>query len=106
MLARRSIARLYTHQAQALDLARQGKDFVVVTGTASGKSLCYQVPILEMLLQDRGAKALLLFPTKALSQDQFRAFGEALDGAGMQDVLAGVYDGDTPHHAPRKLREE
>jgi len=99
------IERLYTHQAQALDLVREGKNVLVVTGTASGKSLCYVIPIIETLLDDPEARALLLFPTKALSQDQFKAFSAALDAAGLDDALAGVYDGDTPSAMRRKLRD-
>ncbi len=104
-LRERGIQRLYCHQARAIDAVREGRDVVVVTGTASGKSLCYQVPIIEALEADPGAAALLLFPTKALSQDQFRAFATALDGAGMGDVLAGVFDGDTPGPLRRRLRD-
>jgi len=105
VLRSRGIERLYTHQAQALDLVRQGKNVLVVTGTASGKSLCYVIPIIETLLDDPEARALLLFPTKALSQDQFKAFSAALDAAGLDDALAGVYDGDTPSAMRRKLRD-
>lgn len=70
MLAARGIERLYTHQAQAIDAARAGEDLVIVTGTASGKSLCYTAPLLERLAEDPRATALLLFPTKALTQDR------------------------------------
>ena len=105
MLAGRGITRLYAHQAEALDRARAGQDVVIVTGTASGKSLCYTAPLLEMLLADPEAKALLLFPTKALCQDQFRAFQEALAGAGMGETLAGVFDGDSPADSRRRLRD-
>lgn len=104
-LRSRGIGRLYSHQAEAIDRIRAGENVLVVTGTASGKSLCYVVPILEMLLSDPEAKALLLFPTKALSQDQFKGFRAALDAAGMSDVLAGVFDGDTPSTMRRKLRD-
>ena len=81
---------LWAHQARAVDLARNGRSVVVATGTASGKSLCYQVPIAEAVLD--GGTALLLYPTKALAQDQLRAFG-ALDVPGLVPV---TYDGDTP----------
>jgi len=77
----------------------------VTTGTASGKSLCYVLPILEMLARGEGGGALLLFPTKALCQDQFQSFRRVLDAAGLTDVLAGVYDGDTPAHVRRRLRD-
>ncbi len=106
MLAARGIKQLYSHQAEALDSFHAGEDTLIVTGTASGKSLCYVVPIVEMLLNDREATALLLFPTKALSQDQFRGFDEALKVAGLEQVSAGVYDGDTPSTTRRKLRDQ
>ncbi len=105
MLESRGIQRLYCHQADALDRVHNGEDVLVVTGTASGKSLCYVVPIIEALIADPDATALLLFPTKALCQDQFRGFSRALDAAGLSRVLAGVYDGDTPSPMRRKLRD-
>jgi DEAD/DEAH box helicase domain-containing protein len=66
------VERLYTHQARALDRALAREHTVVVTGTASGKTLCYNLPVLETLLADPGARALYLFPTKALAQDQLK----------------------------------
>jgi DEAD/DEAH box helicase domain-containing protein len=105
VLSARGIERLYAHQAQAIDAARDGCNVLIATGTASGKSLCYQIPIIETLCADPEARALLLFPTKALTQDQFRAFNEALKAAGLDNVLAGVYDGDTPSTTRRKLRD-
>jgi len=104
-LAAAGVGRLYSHQAEAIAAVMGGRDVLVVTGTASGKSLCYLVPILEMLRADPDGRALLLFPTKALCQDQFRAFSAALAVAGMGGVLAGVFDGDTPPHLRRKLRD-
>ena len=115
MLAAAGIEQLYTHQVDAIAAARQGKDVLVTTGTASGKSLCYVVPIIETLARapafstdvgEDGATALLLFPTKALCQDQFKAFGAGLAAAGLDGVLAGVYDGDTPANMRRKLRDK
>jgi DEAD/DEAH box helicase domain-containing protein len=87
----RGIERLYRHQAQAIRRARNGINTVVVAGTASGKSLCYQAPIAEASLADPHATALLLFPTKALTQDQFRT----LHGLGLAPLSPAVYDGDT-----------
>src|SRR5262245_34401227 len=75
-LAARGVAQLYAHQAVALDAARSGAHLGVVTATASGKTLCYQLPTLEALLADSSARALFLFPTKALAHDQLRS----LDG--------------------------
>ena len=90
VVGRRPAPRLWTHQAEAIDLARDGHDVAVATGTASGKSLCYQVPIAEAVLVG-GATALLVFPTKALAQDQLRSIA-ALDVPGL---VAATYDGDT-----------
>jgi DEAD/DEAH box helicase domain-containing protein len=104
ILAASGIEQLYSHQAAAIDSLRNGNNVVVATGTASGKSLCYQIPLIETLLSDPAARAILMFPTKALCQDQFKAFRRALDAAGARGVLAGVYDGDTPADLRRKLR--
>ena len=82
---------LWTHQAAAIDAARAGRSVVVATGTASGKSLCYQVPIAEAVVGDPPGTALLLYPTKALAQDQLRSL-TALDIPGL---VAATYDGDT-----------
>ncbi len=105
MLAARGIDRLYRHQARAIAAARAGEDVLVATGTASGKSLCYQLPLIERLHADPGATALLIFPTKALCQDQFQGLNAALTAAGLPDILAGVYDGDTPSTTRRRLRD-
>jgi DEAD/DEAH box helicase domain-containing protein len=94
-LRRRGIEQLYSHQAQALAELRAGRDIVVVTPTASGKSLCYDVPVLQALAEDPAARALYLFPTKALGQDQLASFRELASSAGLA-VNAGIYDGDTP----------
>jgi DEAD/DEAH box helicase domain-containing protein len=83
---------LWVHQAQAIDLARAGRSVAVATGTASGKSLCYQLPIAEASLDRPAGTALLLYPTKALAQDQLRSLG----GLGVDGLVPAVYDGDTP----------
>ncbi len=88
------ITQLYTHQAQAVTLARAGAHVGIVTSTASGKTLCYHLPTLERLLVDPRNRALYLFPTKALAQDQLRALQELAHG--LPHVRAAVYDGDTP----------
>ena len=105
MLKSMGVAQLYSHQAEAIAAVRDGRDVLVVTGTASGKSLCYVVPIAETLQADPGSRSLLLFPTKALCQDQFKAFRAGLDAAGRHNVPAGVFDGDTPPSTRRKLRD-
>ena len=81
MLAARGIGQLYSHQAEAVDRARRGENVLLSTGTASGKTLGYAIPLIETLTDDPDARALMLFPTKALCQDQFRSFRAALDAA-------------------------
>ena len=95
----------YSHQAEAIQAIQDGRDILIVTGTASGKSLCYVVPIIEALQAEPDSRSLLLFPTKALCQDQFRGFQAALSAAGQRKVRAGVFDGDTPPATRRKLRD-
>ena len=85
--------RFFTHQAEAIDRLRAGESVAIATGTASGKSLCYQVPIAESAVEHRGrSTSLLLFPTKALAQDQLRSLG----GLGVEALKPATYDGDTP----------
>ncbi|MHB1001878.1 MAG: DEAD/DEAH box helicase [Armatimonadota bacterium] len=105
MLANKGIEQLYTHQASAVDCVRAGRNPLIVTGTASGKSLCYIIPILNLLKEDRENRILLLFPTKALCQDQFRSFREALDTSGIKGIMCGVFDSDTPTNTRRRLRD-
>lgn len=100
-------APLYSHQGAAIEAALAGKNVVVVTSTASGKTLCYNVPVLQGLLSDPEARALYLFPTKALSQDQASALAEFLDTLGARDqVRVETYDGDTPSARRRAIRED
>jgi DEAD/DEAH box helicase domain-containing protein len=89
--SRLPVERFWTHQAEAIDLARAGRSVAVATGTASGKSLCFQVPIAEAVSADPPGTALLLFPTKALAQDQLRA----LEALGVPGLVPCCYDGDT-----------
>ncbi len=103
-LEKRGIHQLYTHQAAAFRAARAGRSFVVATPTASGKSLCFHLPVAQALLEDRDARALYLYPTKALARDQEASLRELLGGAGI-DSGAVVYDGDTPADARRTARE-
>ncbi len=112
-LASRGVVRLYAHQAAALDAVRSGGHLGVVTATASGKTLCYQLPTLEAILGDPAARALFLFPTKALAHDQLRSLQvmlESLNAQAEQDdasfrsprlarpshIMAATLDGDTP----------
>jgi DEAD/DEAH box helicase domain-containing protein len=94
-LGAHEIHALYTHQAEALEAIRAGRDVCVVTPTASGKSLCYELPVLQALAEDPAARALWLFPTKALGEDQVTAFRELTRAAGLE-VATATYDGDTP----------
>ncbi|MFH0881723.1 MAG: DEAD/DEAH box helicase [bacterium] len=96
---------LYTHQVEAIRLAREGKHVVSVTPTASGKSLSFLLPILEALQADPQSRALLLFPIKALAQDQFKHIRDLLAAAGMGEVRIEIYDGDTPAHHRAKIRQ-
>jgi DEAD/DEAH box helicase domain-containing protein len=99
-LAHRGIEQLYAHQAQALALP-PARPFVVTTGTASGKSLAFQLPAIEALLREPRARALFLYPTKALAQDQARS----LASFGLsRELRVAIYDGDTPREARRDVR--
>jgi DEAD/DEAH box helicase domain-containing protein len=100
----RGIDRLYAHQAQAIEAARAGRHVVIATPTASGKSLCFHVPVLQALHEEPGARALYLFPTKALARDQEAGLREMMSAAGLE-TGAVVYDGDTPGDARRAARE-
>ena len=104
-LERDGIERLYSHQAEAIAKIRQGKNVVIVTGTASGKTLCYNIPVVEAQIANRLATALYIFPTKALAQDQLRGIGAFQAPERGFGFLAGAYDGDTPQGLRRKLRD-
>ena len=103
-LVSRGIRQLYSHQAEAFEHAAAGRNVVVVTPTASGKTLCYNLPVLKRLIADPGARAMYLFPTKALAEDQLAEFQGAVDAMG-SELRAFTYDGDTPQDARRAIRE-
>lgn len=103
-LASRGVTRLYSHQRAAWDLAAAGRDFVVVTPTASGKTLCYNLPVAQALIDDPDARALYLFPTKALSQDQQAELNALIEG-GALPIKAATYDGDTPQSVRASARD-
>src|SRR5919198_122471 len=98
-LRARGIERLWAHQADALHAAWSGPT-IVTTGTASGKSLCFNLPTLDVLCRDARARALYLYPTKALAQDQARA----LAALGVKRARPAIYDGDTPREQRSAIR--
>jgi DEAD/DEAH box helicase domain-containing protein len=109
-LIRSGVTALYRHQAEAWRDVRLGKNVVLATGTASGKTLAYNLPVLSTLMESRQARALYLFPTKALAQDQLASLGRLLGGLGVdgavQPLTAAIYDGDTPQSQRPSLRQK
>ncbi len=103
ILKGRGIESLYSHQVIALGQAQAGKNIVVVTPTASGKTLCYNLPILSALVENPDARALYLFPTKALAQDQLVELNRWTEKLGDQ-IRTFTYDGDTPQDARKAIR--
>lgn len=103
-LEARGIGQLYTHQREAFDFAQQGKSFTAVTPTASGKSLCYHLPVLQKILEDPSSRAIYLFPTKALAQDQKADLNELIELMG-EEILSYTYDGDTAPAIRQKIRK-
>ncbi len=106
-LQARGISQPYTHQAEAIDHALNGRNVVVVTPTASGKTLCYNVPVLQSILADPSSRSLYLFPTKALAQDQLaelHQLAQVVGAEGGGELGVFTYDGDTPQDARRAVR--
>ncbi|MBD0289838.1 MAG: DEAD/DEAH box helicase [Thermoleophilia bacterium] len=99
-LARRGVDAIYTHQATSYEAARRGEDVMVATGTASGKTLAFNLPVLDALVREPKDRALYLYPTKALAQDQARS----LAAYGLAQVRAAIYDGDTDAVRRRHVR--
>jgi len=105
VLEARGLTELYEHQARAIEHALAGRDVLIATPTASGKTLCYTVPIVQALLTSNGAaRALCLYPTKALSQDQSAGLSSLFEAVG-EPWHAATYDGDTPPTVRRTLRD-
>ena len=104
-LGKKGIHRLYSHQAEAIEAVLSGKDVVVVTPTASGKTLCYNLPVLNTRLSVPSSKAFYLFPTKALSQDQRVELQNLIEQIG-EPVTTFTYDGDTPQDARQAIRTQ
>ena len=99
-LTRRGVDSLYTHQVSAVTAAMAGRHVVVATPTASGKSLCLHLPVLNAISRDPHASALYLYPTKALAQDQARA----LNAFNVKNARLAIYDGDTPREQRSAIR--
>lgn len=104
VLEKRGVHQLYRHQAHAICEVLAGRDVVVVTPTASGKTMCYNLPVLSAILQNDDARALYLFPTKALSADQVSELYELIEAMGV-DIKTYTYDGDTPGAARKAVRQ-
>jgi DEAD/DEAH box helicase domain-containing protein len=105
-LSANQIDRLYSHQVEAWEQAQAGSHLVVVTGTSSGKTLCYNLPVLDHLMRSPQSRALYLFPTKALAQDQLQNLQKLLAGMDAQEnpIVANIYDGDTASSARPTIR--
>ncbi|MBN1665119.1 MAG: DEAD/DEAH box helicase [Deltaproteobacteria bacterium] len=104
-LGKRGIKQLYSHQAEAVEHARNGRDVVLVTPTASGKTLCYNLPVLQKILEEPETRALYIFPTKALAQDQMHE-AQGLINELTADIKTYTYDGDTPDDARQAIRKQ
>ncbi|ORY58118.1 uncharacterized protein BCR38DRAFT_448074 [Pseudomassariella vexata] len=103
----KGITQFYAHQAEAINSLEAGRHVVVSTSTSSGKSLIYQLPVLHALEQDYNARAMYIFPTKALAQDQKRSLKDMLMYmSGLEDILIETFDGDTPMHDRNQIRDE
>ncbi|GAI56092.1 unnamed protein product, partial [marine sediment metagenome] len=96
---------LYTHQAEAINYARQGRNVMVSTSSASGKTLCYNIPVLESIFTEPGSRALYLFPTKALAQDQLRNLRELFCPSLFNVEEFATFDGDTPQAERAEIRK-
>jgi len=97
---------LYSHQAEAINLVNQGLNVILATPSSSGKSLAYNIPVLEALLENPSSRALYLFPTKALAQDQLRGVCRLAEAAGFRGFTAMTYDGDTPGEERSRARSK
>jgi len=103
VLAERGIAQLYIHQADAFAEVEAGRNCVIVTPTTSGKTLCFNLPVLDTLMRDPRARALYIFPTKALAEDQLHEFNSIVEQM-HSEIRAFTYDGDTPQDARKAVR--
>ncbi len=103
-LQKRGVTRLYTHQFSSYQAIREGESIVAVTPTASGKTLCYNLPVIQSIAENKNARALYMFPTKALAQDQKSELNELIESAELQ-INSYTYDGDTPASIRQKVRK-
>lgn len=103
-LSRSGIKKLYSHQVEMFEKARDGNNIVITTSTASGKTLSFLLPIVEEILKDPTTRAIFIYPTKALASDQYRNLKPLLDYFGKNKIQAGVYDGDTPVNERTRIR--
>ncbi len=104
LLRELGIDRLYSHQSEALDIIRRGENAIIATPTASGKSMIFNLAVLERIMADEKAKALYLFPLKALEQDQLKTLSAFMKGIKARKISAGIYDGDTTPYMRQKIR--
>lgn len=103
-LQKRGIGELYTHQKSAYEKAVKGQNIVAVTPTASGKTLCYNLPVMQEIINNPNSRALYMFPTKALAQDQKSEINELIQESGL-NINSYTYDGDTPANIRQKVRK-
>jgi len=106
ILKKGNLAGLYSHQAEAISEARKKKNLVIVTRTASGKSLCYNLPVIESIMADGSVRALYIFPTKALVRNQAARLEKYSYAFYYDDFYVGIYDGDTPTEERAKIRKK
>ena len=104
-LVKQNIQSLYIHQAETFCEAVNGENIVITTPTASGKSLCFYLPVIQEILQNPVTRAIFVYPTKALAADQYRALKPWIEYFGEHRLSAGVYDGDTPPDERKRIRE-
>ena len=104
-LQEHNVPKLYCHQAEMFEQAMLGKNVVITTATASGKTLSFLLPVLQEILQNPLSRAIFIYPTKALAADQYRALLPYLEYFGEHRIVAGVYDGDTPVHERSRIRK-
>lgn len=105
-LNNKGFSQLYSHQTQMFDLATKGKNVVITTSTASGKTLSFLLPVLQEVLQHPSSRALFIYPTKALASDQMRTISDIINYFGDNSISAGVYDGDTKPNERYRIRNE